>query len=199
MRSRNEIWGFGGFGDLEIWGFGDLGIWGFGDLGTWRSETCDTLPKESYAGPISFCCCSPRSPWGWLGTRQPAAAQPPESLVHQPYLLDTGLISRSISFENPTGAPGEGGKAASHLGVGRKGSASRAIQPHETLQLCDIEGPGTIRHFWMTTRRVPADLRNLVIRAAWDGQDHPSIECPVGDFFGCATARSCPTNRPSTR
>ena len=41
--------------------------------------------------------------------------------VLEPYLLNTGLVSRSISFENPTGAPGEGGKAASKLGIGRKG------------------------------------------------------------------------------
>ncbi len=34
-------------------------------------------------------------------------------LIHAPYRLDTGLISRSISFENLSGASGEGGKAAS--------------------------------------------------------------------------------------
>ncbi len=34
-------------------------------------------------------------------------------IVTEPYLLDTGLVSRSICFENPTGAPGQGGKAAS--------------------------------------------------------------------------------------
>ncbi|MHC4255455.1 MAG: hypothetical protein ACYSUL_07550, partial [Planctomycetota bacterium] len=39
-------------------------------------------------------------------------------IVTEPYLLDVGLRPRSISFENPTGAPGQGGKAASHLGVG---------------------------------------------------------------------------------
>ena len=42
--------------------------------------------------------------------------------IRQPYLLDTGLTSRSISFENPTGAPGQGGRAASNLGAGRKGA-----------------------------------------------------------------------------
>lgn len=118
-------------------------------------------------------------------------AQQPD-LVHQPYLLDTGLVSRSISFENPTGAPGEGGKAASALGVGRKGSPSRAIKPGETIQLCDIEGPGTIRHIWLTTRPVPENLRSLVIRAYWEGQEHPSIECPLGDFFGFAHGKVMP-------
>ena len=81
----------------------------------------------------------------------PVRAEQPPDLIHQPYQLDTGLVSRSISFENPTGAPGEGGKAASPLGVGRKGMPSKQINPGQTVQLCDIEGPGTIRHFWLTT------------------------------------------------
>jgi hypothetical protein len=40
-------------------------------------------------------------------------------IVNEPYLLNVGLRQRAISSENPTGAPGQGGKAASHLGVGR--------------------------------------------------------------------------------
>lgn len=121
-----------------------------------------------------------------------ATAQEPPSLIHQPYLLDTGLLSRSISFENPTGAPGEGGKAASNLGVGRKGAPCRKFKPGETVQLCDIEGPGAIRHIWMTMRSDPAILRGFVIRAWWEGQEHPSIECPVGDFFGFAHGKAMP-------
>ena len=58
-----------------------------------------------------------------LGLHPTVAAQAPPDVIHQPYLLDTGLVSRSISFENPTGAPGEGGKAASNLGVGPQGLA----------------------------------------------------------------------------
>lgn len=112
--------------------------------------------------------------------------------VREPYLLHTGLRSRSISFENPTGAPGQGGKAASTLGVGRKGAASRTIQPGETVGLCDIEGPGMIRHFWMTTRGPPQSLRSIVVRAYWEGQAHPSIECPLGDLMGFAHAKVTP-------
>jgi hypothetical protein len=127
---------------------------------------------------------------GWLiaaGLR----AQGPD-VIHQPYLLDTGLQSRSISFENPTGAPGEGGKAASHLGPGRKGAPARSIPPGEEVQLCDIEGPGTIRHIWLTTDRDPKTQRACVLRAWWDGQEHPSIECPIGDFFGFAHGKIMP-------
>lgn len=126
-----------------------------------------------------------------LGWATVAAGQQPD-VIHQPYLLDTGLVSRSISFENPTGEPGKGGQAASHLGVGRKGAPARNIKPGETLQLCDIEGPGTIRHIWLTTDRAPENLRSLVLRAYWDGQEHPGIECPLGDFFGFAHGKVMP-------
>lgn len=107
-------------------------------------------------------------------------------LVHEPYRLDHGLVSRSISFENPTGAPGVGGQAASKLGPGRKGAPARTIQPGESVQLCDIQGPGTIRHIWITTEQRPVVQRACVIRVWWEGQEHPSIECPIGDLFGFA-------------
>ena len=108
----------------------------------------------------------------------------------EPYKLDTGLVSRSISFENPAGAPGQGGQAASHLGPGRKGAPNRTFKPGETVQLADIEGAGTIRHIWMTiSDRKPETFRSFVMRAYWDGQEYPSIECPLGDFFGFAHGR----------
>ena len=120
------------------------------------------------------------------------SAQAAADVVEEPYLLDTGLVSRSISFENPTGAPGQGGKAASKLGVGRKGKPSITLKAGQNVQLCDIEGPGTIRHIWMTTSNNPINLRSLVIRAWWDGQAHPSIECPIGDFMGFAHGKVMP-------
>ncbi|MCX7426373.1 MAG: DUF2961 domain-containing protein [Planctomycetia bacterium] len=121
-----------------------------------------------------------------------AMADPSVDLIDKPYNLDTGMTSRSISFENPTGEPGQGGKAASNLGPGRKGSPSRTIKPGETVDLCNIQGPGCIRHVWMTTAREPDALRSLVIRGWWEGQEHPSIECPVGDFFGFAHGKVMP-------
>lgn len=100
--------------------------------------------------------------------------------------LESGLRSRSISFENPTGEPGEGGRAASPLGVGRKGAPARLLEPGEIVTLADITGPGTIRHIWMTTLNVPELLRSAVVRAYWEGQEHPSVEAPIGDFAGFA-------------
>ena len=101
-----------------------------------------------------------------------------------------GVESRSISEENRTGARGAGGKA----GKGRKGAA--AVTPFgkgATHILAEIDGPGCIRHIWITT---PPDYilqdRNLILRIYWDGQAHPSVECPLSDFFGVAHGRRRP-------
>ncbi len=108
------------------------------------------------------------------------------------FRLDKNLSTRWVTFENPAAAPGMGGRAASSLGVGRKGAPARAIEPGATEQLCDVEGPGTIRHFWCTTTPSPMALRSLVVRAWFDEQDHPSIECPLGDLMGFAHGKVTP-------
>ncbi len=114
-----------------------------------------------------------------------AAGSSPD-VIHEPYKLNHDLVTRSISFENPTGEPGAGGQAASNLGKARKGAPARTIQPGETVALCDIKGSGTIRHVWITTDQKPLVQRACVIRAWWDDQEYPSIECPIGDLFGFA-------------
>jgi D-arabinan exo alpha-(1,3)/(1,5)-arabinofuranosidase (non-reducing end) len=97
--------------------------------------------------------------------------------------------TRSISPENPTGAPGAGGMAtdgtgaaaARDLGRGWKVSPSIEIPAGGTAVLGEIDGPGTIRHLWLTTH--PNHWRSLVLRATWDGAEAPAVEVPVGDFF----------------
>ncbi len=114
------------------------------------------------------------------------------NVASEPYTLDFGLVSRSISFENPTGQPGQGGHAASDLGVGRKGNPAILLKAGQAVALCDIQGPGTIRHIWITTKamgvpgNVPEIFRGLVLRAWYENQAYPSIECPLGDFMGFA-------------
>lgn len=103
--------------------------------------------------------------------------------------LNTGLSTRSFSFENPTGARGAGGAAASGLGVGRKGAASRPVAPREAVILAEHEGPGCVRHLWMTTDLTPDVLRGCFLRMTWDDLGFPSVEVPIGDFFGIAHGR----------
>ncbi len=102
------------------------------------------------------------------------------------FQLNPHRRSRSISFENPTGAPGQGGQAASPLGVGRKGDPARVVPAGETVCLADIAGAGIIRHIWMTTPPGRQMLRGALLRMYWEGAEFPSLELPVGDFFGFA-------------
>ena len=55
----------------------------------------------------------------------------------------------------------------------------------ETITLAEIGGAGCVRHIWITINSAdPLHRRNLILRAYWDGEEHPSIEAPIGDFFG---------------
>jgi D-arabinan exo alpha-(1,3)/(1,5)-arabinofuranosidase (non-reducing end) len=65
-----------------------------------------------------------------------------------------------------------------------------AVQPGTTATIADIRGAGYIRHIWITiATEEPEYLRRCVLRAYWDGEEAPSIESPVGDFFGVGHAR----------
>ncbi|MCC6352917.1 MAG: DUF2961 domain-containing protein [Verrucomicrobiae bacterium] len=68
----------------------------------------------------------------------------------------------------------------------RSGNSDRKpIDPGQTLTLCDLEGPGIIAHIWFTiSHPSPFYSRLMTLRVYWDGEEHPSVECPIGDFFG---------------
>ncbi|MBD7919139.1 DUF2961 domain-containing protein [Cellulomonas sp. Sa3CUA2] len=115
--------------------------------------------------------------------------------------LSSGLVSRSITAENPTGGVGAGGRAASDLGPGRKGRPCLTLPQGVETTLADIDGAGTITHLWFTvadhTEAVGFVLRDLVVRMYWDGEETPSVEVPLGDFFCCgAGARTLVTSAP---
>ncbi len=66
------------------------------------------------------------------------------------------------------------------------GNADRwPIQPGATQELFNAEGPGVISHIWFTISAQSANhLKELVLRIYWDGNARPSVETPIGDFFG---------------
>jgi hypothetical protein len=107
--------------------------------------------------------------------------------------------SRSISPENFSGARAGGGRAtegtgsgpARDLGPGWKISPSVRVEPGETFTLADIEGAGAVQQIWMT---VTGNWRFGILRAYWDGQEQPSVESPVGDFFACGWGEYAPVN-----
>ncbi len=64
-----------------------------------------------------------------------------------------------------------------------------SIEPGATATLADIQGAGCIRHIWFTIScEDRLYLRKLVLRMYWDGEESPSVETPVGDFFGVGHA-----------
>lgn len=107
--------------------------------------------------------------------------------------------SRSINMENPTGEKGGGGKAAGILGPSRKGApAIRGFKSGETRILADISGCGIINHIWMTVPdKTDQDyfvLSDIVLRIYWDGEESPSVESPLGDFFCNGFGTGCNVN-----
>ena len=96
--------------------------------------------------------------------------------------------TRSISAENPDGARGGGAKAdpagegaARELGQGWKVRPCITLPAEATTSLAEVDGPGVIQHIWITVD--PVAYRDCVLRMFWDGEDSPSVEVPLGDFF----------------
>jgi hypothetical protein len=124
------------------------------------------------------------------GTLAVFVAQSRPTMHGQMYRMPTeGVETRWITFENPTGARGAGGKT----NQGAKGAAFRTIKAGETVVLADLEGGGTLRRMWVTLRdRTPRGLRSYVLRMYWDGAERPAVEVPFGDFFGAIHGRTVP-------
>ena len=115
--------------------------------------------------------------------------------------------TRSISPENFTGEKGKGGtasledkdktnvanasNAARDLGEGWKVNPYVRIQPGETFTMAEIDGMGAIQHIWMTPT---GNWRFSILRIYWDDESEPSVECPVGDFFGMGWNEYAPLN-----
>jgi hypothetical protein len=119
--------------------------------------------------------------------------------------------SRSVSPENVYGEKGRGGMAvagqtpqpevarlgqewtphdcARDLGVGWKMRQSITIRARSTSPIMDVEGPGVVQQIWMTPT---GQWRNLILRMYWDGEETPSVECPLGDFFACGWGQYAP-------
>src|SRR5262249_40078375 len=62
---------------------------------------------------------------------------------------------------------------------------AREIAPGATLEVLNASGPGLITHIWFTIASPESlHLKKLVLRMYWDDEPTPSVESPIGDFFG---------------
>ena len=68
------------------------------------------------------------------------------------------------------------------------------IPKGEKRTFAHIKGCGVINHIWCTIagenfKDEKDALRKLVLRMYWDGEANPSVQAPVGDFFGMGHAQ----------
>lgn len=108
-------------------------------------------------------------------TTTSAAAQSRRDLDGLPFLRS--YTSARVSSTDPTGA-NDDGNWRNPIGAG------------EMRTIADLTGPGVISHIWFTIASSdPWHLKNIVLRVYWDGEETPSVETPVGDFFGLGLGR----------
>ncbi|HEX3625536.1 MAG TPA: glycoside hydrolase family 172 protein [Verrucomicrobiae bacterium] len=95
---------------------------------------------------------------------------------------DTSVVSPLGSIPLPH--PG----TAMHAGSWDRTGGNRdfiTVPPGKTVTILDQDGAGEIHRFWMTiSPRNVQSLRQVIIRMYWDNETNPSVECPIGDFFG---------------
>jgi hypothetical protein len=108
--------------------------------------------------------------WILLLAATAASAQAQSDLASAPQLRDY-VLKRSSSYDRT------GGNAdARHVAAG------------DTIAVLDEDGPGQISHIWFTIAdKEDKHLKKIVLRMYWDGEKTPSVEAPIGDFFGMGT------------
>jgi hypothetical protein len=105
------------------------------------------------------------------------------------YKMKSNVKSRLISFENRSGASGEGGKENN----GAKGHATETILPGATRIIVDYDGVGIVQRMWYTiSERSPEVLRSIRLQIFWDGEAKPAVDVPFGDFFGIGLGQKRP-------
>ena len=65
------------------------------------------------------------------------------------------------------------------------------VKPGETCTFAQLEGRGLITHIWITigNQDMPDEfekynMRKIYLQFYWDGEESPSVQAPLGDFFG---------------
>ena len=121
---------------------------------------------------------------------------------HQPVFLMWLALAVMFCFVGPAGginsASAQGGVMHSLVvphdyvqkrisSYDRRGGNADAVSvpPGSTYTVLDQAGPGVITHVWFTIASPEqSHLKKIVLRMYWDGEATPSVEAPIGDFFG---------------
>src|SRR5258707_1341527 len=111
-----------------------------------------------------------------LGSPAPAAAQTKSSDVAAAIPANLTNLARLRNYQNQ--------RASSYDRTGANADFM-VVEPGQTTTLLQSAAPGIITHMWFTINSGEEfHLKKLVLRAYWDGETEPSVEVPIGDFFG---------------
>lgn len=77
-------------------------------------------------------------------------------------------------------------RAGSYDRSGGNNDRFTQIKDGETSTIMDVKGAGIINHIWITISPKSDKLNrnDIIIRMFWDGNSYPSVESPIGPFFG---------------
>jgi hypothetical protein len=110
-----------------------------------------------------------------------AASAAPQTLGLTPELarLQKGVKSRRVSSYDVSGGNND---------------RIENVAPGTRRTIFDVKGAGVITHIWVTIAPPPPDLsrHDIILRMYWDGEAEPSVEAPIGDFFGQGWDESYP-------
>jgi hypothetical protein len=111
------------------------------------------------------------------------AALAPRAGAATPTNPVAGLAGPLASLINP-----QAGRAMHEGSWDRSGGNGdmRGVAPGQTITLLDHKGAGIIRRFWVTIApRAHKEIHaQAILRMYWDGETNPSVEVPIGAFFG---------------
>jgi hypothetical protein len=100
-----------------------------------------------------------------------ATAQLPENEMISLAQMKKGIKSKRVSSYDTTG--------------GNRDHLSK-IKSGEKRVLFDVKGAGIVNHIWITIAPGPETILrdDIILRIYWDGNSFPSVEAPLGSFFG---------------
>lgn len=105
-------------------------------------------------------------------------------------LLTTGLWAQDAANDFASLAkirPGVKSKrVSSYDRAGGNGDNVSGVADGAKVTIMDVKGAGIITHIWITLApgAEKMDRNNVLIRMYWDGNTFPSVEAPIGPFFG---------------
>ena len=67
--------------------------------------------------------------------------------------------------------------------TGNNGDCVGQFKPGEKWSI-EVPGTGIINHIWFTIAPTDISRNDLIFRIYWDGNSFPSVESPIGPFFG---------------